>query len=226
MFTISDLHRTERPRERLLRLGAGVLTVSELLSILVGAATEADTAIGIGCELLASCHGSLRCMASASSGALTTVRGVGPVRAGQVVASFELARRWAAESLPQRPIMRDPPSVVAVFAPQLQDLPVEEFHVAVLDSQCRLERAIRVATGTLSWVAVHPREVFRQVVGAPAASIILVHNHPSGDPEPSSEDLSLTERFAAAGDMLGIRVDDHVIIGRDRYLSFKEKGWL
>jgi antitoxin VapB len=100
-----------------------------------------------------------------------------------------------------------------VFAPQLQDLPVEEFHVDVLDSQRRLERTIRVATGTLRWVAIHPRELFRQVIGAPAASIVLVHNHPSGDPTPSTEDRQLTEQGAAAGDIVGAPVDDHVIIG-------------
>jgi DNA repair protein RadC len=105
MLTIGDLHRTEWPRERLLRLGPAVLTVPELLSILVGAATVRDAAIGIGCELLASCDGSLRRMASSPPSALTAVRGIGPVRAGQIVASFELARRWVAESLPYRPPM-------------------------------------------------------------------------------------------------------------------------
>jgi len=103
MLTISDLHRTEWPRERLLRLGAGVLTVPELLSILVGAATGQDAAIGIGCELLASCSGSLRRMASSPQSALTTVRGIGPVRAGQIVASFELARRWTRSLCPIGP---------------------------------------------------------------------------------------------------------------------------
>ena len=226
MLTIGDLHRTEWPRERLLRLGPGALTVPELLSILVGAATRQDAAIGIGCELLASCDGSLRRMASSPPSALTTVCGIGPVRAGQIIASFELARRWAAESMPYRPPMHHSGDIAIVFAPQLQDLPVEEFHVGVLDRQRRLERTIRVATGTLGLVAIHPRELFRQVVGAPASSIILVHNHPSGDPTPSREDRSLTEQCAAAGTMIGIPVDDHVIIGRDRYISFKEEGWL
>jgi DNA repair protein RadC len=148
------------------------------------------------------------------------------LRAGQLVASFELARRWAAECLPERPAMSSPADIAAVLAPQLRDLPVEEFHVGVLDTQCHLEREIRVTTGILDLVAIHPREVFRLVVGAPAASIILVHNHPGGDPTPSPEDHRLTERFAAAGHMLEIRVADHVIIGRDRYVSFREAGWL
>jgi DNA repair protein RadC len=226
MLLVGDLHRTERPRERLLRLGASVLTIPELLAILVGAATDRDAAVGVGCELLASCGGSLRRLASASPGTLMSVRGIGPVRASQIVSSCELARRWAAESVPQRPVMCDPANIVAVFAPQLQDLPVEEFHVGVLDTQWRLERELRVTTGILDLVAIHPREVFRLVIGAPAAAIILVHNHPGGDPTPSPEDHRLTERFAAAGHMLDIRVADHVIIGRDRYVSFRQEGWL
>ena len=226
MLLVSDLPRTERPRERLLRLGASALTVPELLAILVGAATDSDTALGIGGELLASCGGSLRRMAGTSPGALTTVPGIGPVRAAQVVVLFELARRWAAESLPQRPLVSDPAKIVAVFAPQLRDLAVEEFHVGVLDTQLCLEREMRIATGTLNGVAVHAREVFRLVVDAPAESIILVHNHPSGDPTPSPEDRRLTDAFAAAGRVLDIRVDDHVIIGSDRYVSFRQEGWL
>jgi DNA repair protein RadC len=226
MLLVSDLHPTERPRERLLRLGAGVLTIPELLAILLGAATQHDAAAGIGCDLLASCGGSLRRMASTSPGALTTVRGIGPVRAGQLIASFELARRWAAEDVPSRPFMCNLADIVAVFAPQLRDLPVEEFHVGVLDIRWRLERKFRVTTGILNHVAIHPREVFRLVVGTPAAAIVLVHNHPSGDPTPSPEDRTITERFAAAGHALDICVADHVIIGRDRYISFRQEGWL
>ncbi|HZS57720.1 MAG TPA: DNA repair protein RadC [Gemmatimonadaceae bacterium] len=226
MLLVGDLHRTERPRERLLRLGASALTIPELLAILVGATTDHDAAHGIGCALLASCGGSLRRMASAPPGALTTVPGIGPVRAAQVIALFEVARRWAAESLPQRLVMTDPANIAAVFAPQLRDLAVEEFHVGILDTQLCLEREIRVATGTLNGVMVHPREVFRVVVGTPAESIILVHNHPSGDPTPSPQDRKLTGLFQDAGRMLDIRVDDHVIIGRDCYVSFRKEGWL
>jgi DNA repair protein RadC len=158
-------------------------------------------------------------MASASPGALMTVIGIGPVCAGQVVASFELARRWPAESLPHRPVMSDPANIIAVFVPQLRDLAVEEVHVGVLDTEYRLEREIRVTTGILDLVAIHPREVFRLVLGAPAAAIILVHNHPGGDPTPSPEERQITEGFAAAGHMLKIYLLDHVIIGYDRYVQ-------
>ena len=122
--------------------------------------------------------------------------------------------------------MRSPRDVYAVFAPRLEDLPVEEFHVAVLDSQHRLERDVTVTRGILNSSLVHPREVFREAIAERAAAVILVHNHPSGDPTPSPDDRVVTEQLAAAGRLLDIPVHDHVIIGRGRYTSFAEAGLL
>jgi DNA repair protein RadC len=124
-----------------------------------------------------------------------------------------------------RPI-RSPRDVVAVFASGLQDLPVEEFHVAILDAQHRLERDITVTRGILNSSLVHPREVFREAIAERAAAIILVHNHPSGDPSPSADDRNVTDQLVAAGRLLDIPVHDHVIIGRGRYTSFAEAGLL
>ena len=118
--------------------------------------------------------------------------------------------------------MRSPKDVFAVFSPRLEDLPVEEFHVAVLDSQHRLERDVTVTRGILNSSLVHPREVFREAIVERAAAVILVHNHPSGDPTPSADDRLVTEQLAAAGRVLDIPVHDHVIIGRGRYMSFAE----
>ncbi|GAC1515840.1 MAG: hypothetical protein NVS1B4_08000 [Gemmatimonadaceae bacterium] len=132
----------------------------------------------------------------------------------------------AAEARDEGLPLRAPRDVHAIFGPRLEDLPVEEFHVAVLDSQHRLERDITVTTGILNSSLVHPREVFREAISERAAAIILVHNHPSGDPTPSPDDRLVTEQLVAAGRLLDIPVHDHIIIGRGRFVSFAETGLL
>jgi len=122
--------------------------------------------------------------------------------------------------------LRSPRDVWRAYAPRLEDLPVEEFHVAVLDSQHRLDRDILVTRGILNSSLVHPREVFREAIAERAAAIVLVHNHPSGDPTPSPDDRAITSQLVAAGKLLDIPVADHVVIGRGRYLSFSEAGML
>src|SRR6185295_7242446 len=152
--------------------------------------------------------------------------GVGRARAVVIHAALELGRRMAAESRDEATPIRSPRDVVAIFAPRLEDLPVEEFHVAVLDAQHRMERDITITRGILNSSLVHPREVFREAIAERAAAIILVHNHPSGDPAPSLDDKSITEQLVAAGRLLDIPVHDHVIVGRGRYTSFAEAGLL
>jgi DNA repair protein RadC len=132
----------------------------------------------------------------------------------------------AAEAREEGAPMRSPRDVYAAFAARLEDLPVEEFHVAILDSQHRLERDVLITRGILNSSLVHPREVFREAISERAAAIILVHNHPSGDPTPSADDRLVTEQLVAAGRLLDIPVHDHVIIGRGRYMSFAEAGLL
>lgn len=122
--------------------------------------------------------------------------------------------------------MRWPRDVFEIFSPKLEDLPVEEFHVAILDSQHRLERDVTITRGLLNSSLVHPREVFREAIAENAAAIILVHNHPSGDPTPSGDDRAVTEQLVQAGKLLDIPVQDHVIVGRGRYISFAEAGLL
>jgi DNA repair protein RadC len=156
----------------------------------------------------------------------TAVPGVGVAKAVAIHAALELGRRMAAEGREDGMPVRSPRDVVAYFAPRMEDLPVEEFHVAVLDSQHRLERDITVTRGILNSSLVHPREVFREAIAERAAAVILVHNHPSGDPSPSDDDRKVTEQLVAAGRLLDIPVHDHVIIGRGRYTSFAEAGLL
>jgi DNA repair protein RadC len=220
------LPRSERPRERLQSLGARSLSSAELLAVLVGSGTRAGSTLAIGQSVLATAGGSLRRLAAQPVAALTCLRGVGTARAVAIHAALELGRRLADEDREEGAPVRSPRDVYAAFAGRLQDLPVEEFHVAVLDSQHRLERDILVTRGILNSSLVHPREVFREAIAERAAAIILVHNHPSGDPTPSPDDRAVTEQMVAAGRLLDIPVHDHVIVGRGRYTSFAEAGLL
>ncbi len=225
-LTIRELPRSDRPRERLIDLGANALGTAELLAIVLGAGGAGRSALRLGQEVLAEAGGSLRRIGMRPVAALTVLRGVGMARAVTVHAALELGRRMAAEAREDGAPVRSPRDVVAVFAPRLEDSPVEEFHVAVLDSQHRLERDVTVTRGILNSSLVHPREVFRQAIAERAAAIVLVHNHPSGDPTPSADDRAVTEQLVAAGRLLDIPVHDHVIIGRGRYTSFAEAGLL
>ena len=225
-LAIRELPRTDRPRERLVDFGAHALSSAELLAIVLGSGGRGRSALAIGQEILSSAQGSLRRLAVRPVAALTAHLGVGRARAVVIHAAFELGKRMAAEARDEVVAIRSPRDVVAVFGPRLEDLPVEELHVAVLDAQHRLERDITVTRGILNSSPAHPREVFREAIAERAAAIILVHNHPSGDPTPSVDDRAVTEQMVAAGRLLDIPVHDHVIIGRGRYTSFAEAGLL
>ena len=225
-LSIHELPRSERPRERLVALGANALNSAELLALLVGAGGAGSSALHVGHALLAGSGGSLRRMAMQPVAALTATQGVGIARAVTVHAALELGRRLAAEVRDDGAPVRSPRDVARLFAPRLEDLPVEEFHVAVLDAQHRLERDVTITRGILTSSLVHPREVFREAIAERAAAVILVHNHPSGDPTPSADDRVVTEQLVAAGRLLDIPVHDHIIIGRGRYTSFAEAGLL
>jgi DNA repair protein RadC len=225
-LTIRELPRSDRPRERLIDLGASALSSAELLAILLGSGSTGRSSLQVGQSVLAEAGGALRWIARQPVAALTSIAGVGMARAVTIHASLELGRRMAAENRQDGRPVRSPRDVVEYFGPRMEDLPVEEFHVAVLDAQHRLERDITITRGILNSSLVHPREVFREAIAERAAAVILVHNHPSGDPAPSPDDRSVTEQLVAAGRLLDIPVHDHVIIGRGRYTSFAEAGLL
>src|SRR3954462_14168508 len=225
-FAIRELPRSDRPRERLIDLGVQALSTAELLALLLGSGTKDRTALQLGQMVFATSGGSLRRIAQDPVAALTAIPGVGLARAVGIHAALELGRRLAGEERQPGTPIQSPRDVVQWYAPRMEDLAVEEFHVAVLDAQHRLERDITVTRGILNSSLVHPREVFRQAIAERAAAIILVHNHPSGDPSPSKDDRSVTEQLVAAGKLLDIPVHDHVIIGRGRYTSFAEAGLL
>ena len=223
---IRELPTDERPRERLRTHGPRALSSVELVTLLLGTGPRGGSALEVAHQLLAKYDGSLRRLSQAPHAALTHHAGVGPARAAIVAASLELGRRLAEEPRDVGRPLENPRDVVALYAPRLEDCPVEEFHVAILDAQHRLDRDVLITRGILNTSLVHPREVFREAIAERACAVILVHNHPSGDPTPSHEDTRVTAQLVAAGRLLDIPVHDHVIVGRGRYVSFAETGLL
>jgi DNA repair protein RadC len=225
-LAIRELPLADRPRERLQRLGAGQLTTPELLAILIGSGAPGYSALALGYEIMRRCGGSLRALGGRPVAELTAIPGVGPVRATVVHAALEMARRWSVETAGPRPAIRGPSDVAALLAPRVADLTVEELHVLILDSQHRMTRDVTVTRGLLNSSPVHAREVFREAIAESAAAVVLVHNHPSGDPTPSADDLRVTADLVAAGRVVDIPVFDHVIIGRRGYVSLAERRLL
>lgn len=211
----------DRPREKLERLGAAALGDNELLAVVIGHGCATASALDLANAMLAG--GGLRTLARARHGELRRVPGIGTVRAAQVLAAIELGRRSVIRTDDGRPQMSSPKSVAAYLLPQFGGMSVEQFGLLLLDTKHRVLRASVLSVGTLDTSVVHPREVFREALAAGAASIVLFHNHPSGDPEPSDDDVALTDRLAAAGVLMGIHVLDHVILADNRYYSFREQ---
>jgi len=202
------------------------LTAAELVAILLGTGERGRDAAGLAGLLLDRAGGSLRNLAARPAGELTRTRGIGPAKAARLLAALELAARLLAEQRPVLPRVRDPADVAALLGPRLRDLAVEEFHVLALDSQSRVRRDVLVSRGLLNSALVHPREVFRAAIAEAAAGIIVVHNHPSGDPTPSAEDRAVTRQLSEAGRLLDLPVYDHVIVAGDRFVSFVTAGLL
>ena len=224
--TIRELPASERPRERLMQHGAQALSAVELMAILFGSGAEGRSAMDLARDVLSASQGSLRRISARPIASLTSVSGVGPARAIAVHAALELGRRMIAEQRENGTPIRQARDVFEAYAPRMEDLPVEEFHIATLDAQHRLENDILVTRGILNSSLVHPREVFRRAIAENAYAVILIHNHPSGDPTPSPEDRVVTSQLVSAGKLLGIDVLDHIIVGRRRFTSFAESGIL
>lgn len=216
----------DRPRERLWDKGAATLTTVELLAILIGSGTRRNSALQVATLLVDAVEGSLRRLARTAPAELVRNGGVGRAKASRVLAALELGQRLLREARPERPRIRTPDDVARAVGPRLRDLEVEEFHILALNSQHEILRDVLVTRGVLDGSLVHPREVFRPAIAEAAAGIVLVHNHPSGDPTPSAEDRAVTRQMAAAGDLLGIPVLDHVIVAADRWTSFASQGLL
>lgn len=225
--TIRAWPEGERPREKLLWRGPEALTNAELLAILlrVGHASTGQTAVDLARALLAP-SGSLRRLERASVNALRTEPGMGTAKAVLVKAALELAKRFHEEPLRRGRPLRSSRDVYRHYRGRLESLRQETVYVVLLDVKNRILGECKVSEGSLSASIVHPREVFRPVIEESAAALILVHNHPSGDPTPSAEDLTITERLRQVGEVMGVKVLDHLIIGAGCYASFVERGIL
>ena len=215
----------DRPREKLDRLGAAGLGDNELLAIIVGHGSRQITALDVANLVLdaaAGVHGLTR----VSRDELGRVKGVGGAKAAQILAAVELGRRTLSRSPGDRVQFDGPEDVAAYLVPQYGARSVEHFGIVLLDTKHRVLRTRVLSVGTLDASLVHPREVFREATLGGAAAIVLFHNHPSGDPVPSSDDVALTTRLVRAGDLMGVDVIDHIIVADACYCSFKETGRL
>jgi DNA repair protein RadC len=214
----------ERPRERLLKQGADKLSDAQLLGIILRTGAGGKTAIDVGRELLDT-FGGIAGIARAGIAELCRVQGVGPAKAAEIKAAMELGRRHQRPTLAGASLCASQ-EVAEYFHPRLRDIKKEEFRCVLLDTKNRVIREETVSTGSLTASLVHPRETFKTAVRESAAAVIFVHNHPSGDTRPSQEDILLTRRLVQAGDVLGIKVLDHVIVGDGGHFSFRDSGLL
>jgi DNA repair protein RadC len=215
----------DRPREKLLAHGASALGDNELVAVVLGSGHRQLDALAIANELLAARDG-VHGLSRSSADDLSRATGIGPARAAQLLAAVELGRRTLTHAPRTRVQLLTPRDTVAYLMPAFGGRPVEQFGLVLLDTKYRVLRTTVLAIGTLNTTVVQPRDVFREAALGSAAAVVAFHNHPSGDPSPSPDDVELTRRLAAAGVLMGIDLVDHVILGDARYVSFKEIGRL
>jgi DNA repair protein RadC len=225
LYKIPRWPKNERPRERLLQDGSQHLTEAELLGILLGKGTKKKTAIDLARELLDR-YESLQKLFSRSPSELTVVKGIGPAKAAILSAAFELVRRIQSRKDADRPLFKKSSDVAGQYLPLMRDLRKEVFKVLLLNRANRFIKEVFISEGTLDASVVHPRDVFREALLEPAAGVILIHNHPSGNPSPSDEDLRITKQLVEAGRLLGIKVYDHIILAGESYRSLADEGLL
>ena len=223
--SVKEIALHDRPREKLVRLGAAGLGDNELLAIVLGSGARRIDVLSLANAILEAAGG-LHGVPRIGHADLRRVRGVGSAKAAQVLAAIELGRRTLVRRPAARVRFESPRDVATYLLPQFGAKPVEQFGVVLLDTKHHLLRTTLVSLGTLDSSPAHPREVFREATAASAAAVVLFHNHPSGDPMPSSDDCDLTARLLEAGRIIGIKVLDHIILADTKYFSFKEAGRL
>lgn len=227
-LTIKEWPDAEKPRERLIRRGANALSDAELIAILLGSGSIGETALDQAKRILAAGkeeYGSgLKILTESSVEELVRVRGLGPAKAARIKAAVEIGRRLGGGDEELLATVRSAVDVYRLVRSEMEYLDREHFCVLMLNARNQVLRKEVVAIGCLDSAIVHPREIFKNCIKRSAASVILVHNHPSGDPTPSAEDLEITRRLSEGGKLLGITVLDHVIIGKGRYSSLRESG--
>ncbi|MFQ6058286.1 MAG: DNA repair protein RadC [Anaerolineae bacterium] len=220
---IKDLPVGERPRERLEHYGAGALSTAELIAILLRSGVAGESVLRLAERLLVR-YGGLTGLAQASFAELCQEKGIGPAKVTQIKAALELGRRLLVASPQERPQVRSPADAANLLMLEMSILAQEQMRVILLDSKNRVLATPTIYQGSLNTSLIRVAELFREAVKQNCAAIIVVHNHPSGDPTPSPEDVGVTEQITAAGKLLDIEVLDHLIIGQQRYVSLKERG--
>jgi len=225
--SIKEWPEEDRPREKLLEKGPEALSNTELLAIILrtGDASSGNSALDHGRLLMQRFAESLRNLGEATVQDLCSIKGIGPAKAAQLKAAIEIGKRFAREEVRQGEAFRSSADVFHFYREQLGGLKKEEFHVLLLDAKNRRIKDVRISEGSLTSSLVHPREVFNPIIRESAAAVILIHNHPSGDPAPSQEDLHITRRLREIGEVMGVRVLDHIIVGKGKYVSFVDDGY-
>lgn len=222
-YRITDLEEDERPRERLARLGPQSLTNAELLAILLRVGVPGENAVQVGQRLLQVFSG-LRGLHRAAYEEVCNQHGIGQAKAAQIKAAIELGRRLALEAPDEQPAIHSPEDAAALVLYEMSALEQEELRVILLDTRNRLIHMETIYRGSLNSSQVRVGELFRGAIRRTAASILVIHNHPSGDPTPSPDDVAVTRAIVQAGKLLDIDVLDHLVIGRGRFVSLKERG--
>lgn len=220
---IKELPENERPREKLTKYGPEVLSNAELLAILIRTGTKNESAIDIAYKLLKNEDG-IGFLLDSKTEELSGIHGIGPAKAAQLKAAVELGRRLASQTYKKEIYIRCSKDASNLMMEDMRYLKKEYMKAILLNIKCGLIGIEEISVGSINSSIVHPREVFAPAIKKSCASILLVHNHPSGDPAPSQEDLNITRRLAEAGKILGIEVVDHIIIGDGTYVSLKDKG--
>lgn len=222
-YRIMDMDQAERPRERLARLGAGALGTSELLAILLRTGVVGENVIEVGQRLLND-FGGVAGLHRATFDELCNQHGLGPAKAAQLKAALELANRLRVEAPEDKPVIHSPNDAFALLQFDMSALEQEELRVILLDTRNRVIKIEMVYRGSLSQSQVRVGELFKSAIRSNSASVIVVHNHPSGDPTPSPDDVAVTRQLIQAGKLLDINVLDHLVIGYNRFVSLKERG--
>lgn len=224
-LTIKDLPKEERPREKLVKFGPEAMSTAELLALIIRTGNREDTAIELANKLLVHAGG-LKFLQEMSIEELKEIKGIGVAKAAQISATIHLGRRIrVANSENKEEVITSPRDVANLVRAKLAFLEREHFIIVLLNTKNKVISIEEISVGSLNNSIVHPREVFKPAIRRSSAAIILAHNHPSGNPEPSSEDIDVTKRLQKAGKLVGIEVLDHLIIGNREYISLKEKGY-
>jgi DNA repair protein RadC len=224
-FTVRDLPASERPRERLLRFGPEALSSQELLALIIGRGVSKRSVMSIAQELMTK-FGSVKAISEATIEELSKIKGIGTAKAAQLKAAFALAKRQDLEQEFPDYEINSPEVAANIIRVTIKDMAKEHFKLIILNTRNRIIGVLDISTGTLNASLVHPREVFKEAITRSASSVVVAHNHPSGDTQPSEEDIRITRRLVEAGKIMGIEVLDHIIVTRNSFLSLKAKGFI